>query len=326
MNKIDRETAQPDKVENDLLELFIGLDANEEQLEYPILYASAKQGFASSDPLARSGDIKPLLDQIVADVPFPQVDANKPFSMLVTQIEQDPYVGKLYLGKIHSGVLSVGDAIKNLNTEGEVVSEAKCSKIIRRKGLKQEAVHTATCGDIVSVAGLNDSFVNHTLCAPSVTDPLPFISVDQPTISMLFYVNDSPFGGREGKLLTSQVIRSRLQKELETNVSLQLTEKEDAFEIKGRGELQMGVLIETMRREGFELSISPPTVIYKISEGENGRKLVLEPIEELTIDCDHEHAGNVIEKLSLRKADLKSYLVRNAFCTVRLFTPFTFII
>ena len=285
------------------------MDANEEQLEYPILYASAKQGFASSDPLARSGDVKPLLDQILADVPSPQVDASKPFSMLVTQIEQDPYVGKLYLGKIHSGLLSVGDVIKNLNTNGELVSEAKCSKIIRRKGLEQEAVQTATCGDIVSVAGLNDSFVNHTLCAPSVSEPLPFIPVDQPTISMLFYVNDSPIGGKEGKLLTSQVIRARLQKELETNVSLQLTEKDDAFEIKGRGELQMGVLIETMRREGFELSISPPKVIYKVSEGDGGRKSVLEPIEEVTIDCEHEHAGTVIEKLSLRKADLKSYLV-----------------
>ncbi|KAJ3367209.1 hypothetical protein HDU91_001602, partial [Kappamyces sp. JEL0680] len=306
MNKIDRDTAQPDRVENDLLELFISLDANDEQLEYPIVYASAKQGYASLDPSARSGTVAPLLDKMLSDVPHPQVDAEKPFSMLVTQIEQDPYIGKCYLGKIQSGTLRVGDAVRNINSAGEIVSEAKCTKIIRRMGLEQEFVDVATAGDIVSVAGIADSYVNHTLCSPLVHEPLPFVAVDQPTISMLFYVNDSPLGGKEGKLLTSQVIRARLLKELETNVSLQLAEKNDAFEVKGRGELQMGVLIETMRREGFELSISPPRVIYKV-EGEGRERRVLEPIEEVTIDCDHEHAGVVIEKLSLRKAEMKSY-------------------
>lgn len=308
MNKIDRETAQPDKVENDLLELFIGLDANEDQLEYPILFASAKQGFASSDPLARKGDVKPLLDLILSNIPHPEVDLDQPFSMLVTQIEQDSYVGKLYLGKIYSGSLTVGDTFKNLNADGELISEGKCTRIIRRKGLTSESVDMAIAGDIVSVAGLSDCFVNHTLCSPEISSPLPYIPVDQPTISMMFYVNDSPLGGKEGKQLTSQVIRARLQKELETNVSLQLTEKDDAFEIKGRGELQMGVLIETMRREGFELSISPPKVIFKVADTGKDRK-TMEPIEEVTIDCDHEHAGVVIEKLSLRKAEMKSYLV-----------------
>jgi GTP-binding protein len=306
MNKIDRETAQPEKVENDLLELFISLDANDEQLEYPILYASAKNGYASLDPTARQGSIQPLLDEIIEKIPSPKADRDAPFSMMVTQIESDPYVGKCYLGKIHSGTIKIGDAIKNMNTDGDVVSVGKCSKIIRRHGLEQEVVEEAFAGDIVSIAGLTDSYVNHTLCSPSVEKPLEFVPVDQPTISMVFYVNDSPLGGREGKLLTSQVIKKRLQKELETNVSLQLIEKSDAFEVKGRGELQMGVLIETMRREGFELSVSPPQVIFK-KEGDGKDRKILEPVEEVTIDCDHGHTGTIIEKLTSRKGEMKSY-------------------
>lgn len=307
MNKIDRETAQPDKVENDLLELFISLDANDQQLEYPIVYASAKEGYSGLDPSVREGTIHSLLDKLISDVPHPTVELDKPFSMLVTQIEQDAYVGKCFLGKIQSGILKVGDVIRNLDTNGKLVSEAKCTRIIKRMGLEQESVPEAVAGDIISVAGLSDCHVNQTICNPAVTTPLPFVPVDEPTISMLFYVNDSPLGGKEGKLLTSQVIKARLLKELETNVSLQLIEKNDAFEVKGRGELQMGVLIETMRREGFELSVSPPQVIFKI-EGEGENRKVLEPIEEVTIDCDHEHAGVVIEKMALRKAEMKSYV------------------
>lgn len=306
MNKIDRETARPDKVENDLLELFIGLDADDEQLDYPIIYASAKEGFASLDPSVRSGTMVPLLERMISDIPAPNCDINAPFSMLVTQIEQDLYVGKCYLGKIESGTIRVGDPLRNLDTKGNIVSEGKCSKIIRRNGLEQESVDVAIAGDIVSIAGLPDSFVNHTLCNPSISTNLPFVPVDQPTISMLFYVNDSPLGGKEGKLLTSQVIRNRLQKELETNISLELIEKNDAFEVKGRGELQMGVLIETMRREGFELSVSPPQVIYK-KVGEGKERLIMEPIEEVTIDVDHNQAGTVIEKLTSRKGEMKSY-------------------
>jgi GTP-binding protein len=306
MNKIDRETARPELVENDLLELFIGLDADDKSLEYPIIYASAKQGYASLDPDAREGTVLPLLDMMIDKVPPPSNDPTKPFSMIVTQIENDKYVGKCYLGKIHSGVVKVGDVIKTIDTEGKVKSESKCSKIIRRQGLDQEIVEEAVAGDIISIAGLQDSFVNFTICAPEVTEPLPFIPVDQPTISMLFYVNDSPLAGIEGKKLTSQVIKKRLLDELETNVSLQLIENNDAFEIKGRGELQMGVLIETMRREGFELSVSPPKVLFKIT-GEGKDKQTLEPIEEVTIDCDHEHAGTIIEKLTGRKGEMKSY-------------------
>ncbi|KAJ3272639.1 hypothetical protein HDV01_005386 [Terramyces sp. JEL0728] len=305
MNKIDRETASPDKVENDLLELFIALDANEDQLEYSLLYASAKNGYASFNPEDREGTFHPLLEKMIEDIPPPTVDTTKPFSMLVTQIENDPYVGKCYLGKVYSGILKVGDTINSMNTDGQVAASGKCTKIIVRRGLEQTSENQAIAGDIVSIAGIPDSYVNHTICSPEVVEPLPHVAVDAPTISMLFYVNDSPMAGREGKQLTSQVIRRRLLKELETNVSLQLIEKNEAFEVKGRGELQMGVLIETMRREGFELSVSPPKVIMKRVPDDD--KKFLEPIEEVTIDCDHEFAGSVIEKMTLRKGDLKTY-------------------
>ncbi|KAJ3158555.1 hypothetical protein HDU86_002780 [Geranomyces michiganensis] len=306
MNKVDRPTARPEQVEDELLELFIGLDANDQQLEYPILYASAKDGWATKELDGSRESVLPLLDQILAQVPPPNVDRTAPFSMLVTQIESDPYVGKCYMGKIQSGVLRVGDKIKSLNTDGKSVVEGRVTKILMRQGLEQVPTEVAGAGDIVSVAGIDGAYVNHTICDAAVTKPLPFTKVDPPTISMFFYVNDSPLGGKEGKFLTSQVLRDRLFKETETNVALEVVEQGEAFEVKGRGELQMGVLIETMRREGFELSVSPPRVIYR-SEGEGKDKKILEPIEELTIDVEHEHAGTVIEKITKRKGEMKSY-------------------
>ena len=305
MNKIDRDTANPEKVENELLELFIELDANDEQLNYPIIYGSAKNGFFSLDPKDQSQGIIPLLDKML-ELPQPVAKIDSPFAMLVTQVENDHYVGKCYLGKIESGQISVGDVIKSIDTGGNVTSVSKCTKILRKLGLSYESVPTALAGDIVSIAGLPDTKVNFTIASEQVTEPLPFVAVDQPTISMTFYVNDSPLSGREGKLLTSQVIKARLLKETETNVSLQVIEKSDGFEVKGRGELQMGVLIETMRREGFELSVSPPQVIYK--RGDSGEKSdILEPVEEVTIDTDSEFAGVVIEKLNARKGEMKTY-------------------
>ncbi|KAJ3023763.1 hypothetical protein HKX48_001291 [Thoreauomyces humboldtii] len=306
MNKVDRGTARPDQVEDELLELFIGLDANDRQLDYPILYASAKDGWATTALDGSRDSILPLLDQILEHVPPPAVDRTTPFSMLVTQIESDPYVGKCYMGKIQSGILRVGDKIKSLNTEGKVAVEGRVTKILLRAGLEQVPTEIAGAGDIVSVAGIDGAYVNHTICDSAVTQPLPFTKVDPPTISMFFYVNDSPLGGREGKFLTSQVLRERLLKETETNVALEVVEHGDAYEVKGRGELQMGVLIETMRREGFELSVSPPRVIYR-TEGTGKDKQVLEPVEELTIDVEHEHAGTVIEKITKRKGEMKSY-------------------
>ena len=300
MNKIDRPTARPEEVENDVLELFIQLEASDEQLDYPLIYASAKEGWASLDKTPGT-DMQILLDQLIQHVPSPQVQSQGPFSMLVTQIDQDPYVGKLYLGKVQSGKVKVGDSIQSLDTNGKSVVQGKCTKILRKKGLEQESIIEATAGDIVSIAGLEGAHVNHTLCAMSVKEPLDFVPVDPPTISMMIYVNDSPLGGKKGSQLTSQMIRDRLRKELETNVSLQVIEHNDSFEVKGRGELQMGVLIETMRREGFELSVSAPQVLYQKKDA------LSEPMEEATLDVDHEHAGVVIEKLTKRKGIMKSY-------------------
>ncbi|KAI9105545.1 P-loop containing nucleoside triphosphate hydrolase protein [Phlyctochytrium arcticum] len=306
MNKVDRPTARPQAVEEDLLDLFIGLDASDAQLEYPILYASAKDGWASDSLDGTRQSMLPLLDQIVKHVPPPAVNRDDKFSMLVTQIESDPYVGKCYLGKIYSGTLRVGDNIKSLDTDGKSVVEGRCTKILIRQGLKQVSVDVAGAGDIISVAGLDGAYVNHTICDLSLGEPLPWTKVDPPTISMQFYVNDSPLGGREGKHVTSQVIRDRLLKEVETNVGLQIVEREDAYEVKGRGELQMGVLIETMRREGYEISVSPPKVLFKV-QGEGKDKIILEPIEEVTMDLDHGDAGAVIEKMTKRKGEMKGY-------------------
>ena len=304
MNKTDRDTADPAKVENDLLELFIELDANDQQLNYPVIYGSAKNGFFSLTLNDTSQGIVPLLEKML-ELPKPKADRQEPFSMLVTQVENNSYVGKCYLGKIESGKISVGDVIKSIDTNGQVNCDGKCTKILRKLGLDHDSVQTAYAGDIVSISGLPDSKVNYTICDTKVTKPLSFIPIDQPTISMTFYVNDSPLCGKEGKLLTSQLIKARLMKETETNVSLKVIEKNDGFEVKGRGELQMGVLIETMRREGFELSVSPPQVIYK--RGEIDSKEILEPIEEVTIDIESQFSGVVIEKLTARKGEMKSY-------------------
>ncbi|EGF77338.1 hypothetical protein BATDEDRAFT_14053, partial [Batrachochytrium dendrobatidis JAM81] len=306
LNKVDRPTSRVAEVEDEILELFLSLDVSESQLEYTLLYASAREGWAKRTMEEAPTTIHPLLDTIVDMLPPPNVDRSKPFSLLVTQIENDVYVGKCYLGKVQSGTLRVGDVIKSLDVDGKVVAEGKCTKIIQRSGLDQVSIQEAGAGDIVSIAGLANARVNHTICALEVTTPLPFVPVDPPTISMSFYVNDSPLGGREGTQLTSQVIRERLLKEVETNVSLEIIETDDAFEVKGRGELQIGVLIETMRREGFELSVSPPRVIYKV-EGTGKDRVILEPIEEVTIDVDNQYTGTVIEKMNCNKGEMKTY-------------------
>ncbi|KAI9330013.1 P-loop containing nucleoside triphosphate hydrolase protein [Zopfochytrium polystomum] len=318
LNKVDRDSARPGEVDAEVLDLFLGLGcASEEQLEYRVVHASAKEGWALVDPEGswqdadKSKGVLPLLDLIVDEVPPPKGDRSGPFKMLVTQIENNPFLGKCYLGRVESGTLRPGDAIKSIDTAGNVVVEGRCTKILLRQGLQQFPVEAAGAGDIVSIAGIDGAFVNHTVCSVDVKEGLPFVPVDPPTISMMFFVNDSPLAGQDGKLLTTQLIRDRLIRECEVNPALRLTETSDGFEVKGRGELQMGVLIETMRREGFELSVSPPRVILKAAETmtDDGRKerAVMEPVEEVTIDCDHEHAGGVIEQLSYRKGTMVSY-------------------
>ncbi|KAJ3298469.1 hypothetical protein HDU79_010205 [Rhizoclosmatium sp. JEL0117] len=311
LNKVDRPSARPDEVDAELLDLFLNLEATDEQTEYPMIFASAKEGWAIKEIDGdRSVGVKPLLDTIIEYVPAPVADRDAPFSMLVTQIESNNFLGKCYLGRIHSGILRTGDKLKSLdNATGAIAVEGRCTKMLVKRGLEQIPVDIAGAGDIVSVAGLEGSYVNHTICSPEVTECLPFVPVDPPTISMLFYVNDSPLAGQDGKYLTSQVLRDRLIRELEVNPALRMTESasDSAFEVRGRGELQMGVLIETMRREGFELSVSPPRVIYKSTKNEKGERVILEPIEHVTIDCDHTEAGTVIEKMSARKGVMETY-------------------
>ncbi|KAJ3190762.1 hypothetical protein HK101_008402 [Irineochytrium annulatum] len=308
MNKVDRPSARVDAVDGELLDLFLALEATDEQTEYPVAFCSAKEGWATTEMGGdRSKGIIPILDMIVKHVPPPKVEREKPFSMLVTQIEANNFLGKCYLGRISSGILRTGDKIKSLDTDGNVALEGRCVKMLVKRGLESLPVDEAGAGDIVSIAGMDGCFVNHTICAPEVTKPLPYIAVDPPTIAMIFYVNDSPLGGNEGKFLTSQVLRDRLIRECETNPALHMTPKGEAFEVKGRGELQMGVLIETMRREGFELSVSPPRVIFKSTGQGSGMANVLEPIEEVTIDVEHEHAGTVIEKMGARKGVMLNF-------------------
>ncbi|KAJ9064308.1 hypothetical protein DSO57_1032026 [Entomophthora muscae] len=307
LNKVDRPSARPEEVDSELLDLFALLGASDEQMDYTIMYASAKEGWAIKDMSESNKDagMQPLLDMMLDYVPAPKADRSLPFQMLVTQLDSNPFLGKCYLGRIHSGRVKVGDGLRCLTAEGAVAEEGRVTKIFLQAGLEKVVVEAAGAGDIVSIAGLSKAGVNTTLCAPTIEAPLPAHKVDPPTVSMIFNVNTSPLAGTEGKMLTSTVIGDRLFREAETNVALQITESESGgFEVRGRGELQLGVLIETMRREGFELSISPPKVVFKRSEN---KKDILEPIEEVTIDVEHAYAGVCIEKLSKRKGDLKNF-------------------
>ncbi|KAG0252592.1 hypothetical protein BG011_006901 [Mortierella polycephala] len=304
LNKVDRPTSRVDEVDGLLMDLFSSLGATDEQMDYPVVYASAKEGWATRGMDEPRKDMKPLFDLIIDHVPIPKVDRSDAFKMLVTQIDSNPYLGKCFLGKITGGVLKIGDKMQALNPEGKQTESGRATKIFVRRGLEMIPVNEAGAGDIITVTGVTNATVNSTLCDLNVTEPLPSNPIDPPTIVMKFSVNDSPYAGEEGRQLTSNMIRDRLTKEAETNVALQVVESEnkDAFEVRGRGELQLGVLIETMRREGFELSVSPPRVVYKEEGGQR-----LEPIEEVTIDVGNQFTGTIIEKLSKRKAELKSF-------------------
>ncbi|KAF9939868.1 hypothetical protein BGZ65_009111 [Modicella reniformis] len=304
LNKVDRPTSRVDEVDGMLLDLFGSLGATDEQMDYPLVYASAKEGWATRGMDEPRENMRPLLDLIVNHVPVPKVDRSDSFKMLVTQIDSNPYLGKCFLGKITGGTIKIGDKMQALNPEGKQTESGRVTKIFVRRGLEMIPVNEAGAGDIVTIAGVANATVNSTLCDLSVLEPLPSNPIDPPTIAMKFSVNDSPYAGEEGKNLTSNMIRDRLTREAETNVALQVVESDnkEAFEVRGRGELQLGVLIETMRREGFELSVSPPRVVYKDEKGER-----LEPIEEVTIDVANQYTGTVIEKLSKRKAEMKSF-------------------
>ncbi len=301
INKADKPDARPDEVLNEIFDLFVSLNATDEQLDFPVLYASGRNGWAVKELTDEKKDLKPLFELILSYVPEPICEKDKPFSMLATTLEADKFVGRILTGKIHSGILRVNDAVKVINDKGEV-ERTRITKIMAYKGLERVALNEAHAGDIVAVAGVVKGTVADTICAPEVMEAIEAQPIDPPTLAMTFSVNDSPLAGREGDKVTSRMIWDRLQKEAECNIALKIsrTDTTDSFEVAGRGELQLGVLIETMRREGFELSISRPKVLFH--KDENGN--LLEPVEEVVIDVDDEFSGTVVEKLSQRKAEL----------------------
>jgi GTP-binding protein len=302
VNKIDRPDGRAQEVLDEVFDLFVSLDANDEQLDFPVLYASGRNGYASEDMHARQGTLEPLFDKIVEHVPAPTADADGPFKFLVTLLDRDNFLGRILTGKVASGTIKLNAPIHALDAEGKVVETGRASKLLAFRGLERVPVDEARAGDIVSVAGLTDATVANTIADPSVTEPLHAQPIDPPTLSMRFAVNDSPMAGREGSKVTSRMIRDRLMREAESNVAIRVTESadKDSFEVAGRGELQLGVLIETMRREGFELGISRPRVLF--GEDEAGSRT--EPYETVVIDVDDEYAGTVVEKVAMRKGEM----------------------
>ena len=281
----------------------MALDATEEQLEFPILYASAKQGWAAADLEAERTSMNPLFERIVAHVAPPEADVDGPFRMLATTLESDPYLGRILTGRIFSGKVKMGETVKGLDADGTLLEQVRLTKLLAFRGLKREPIETAEAGDIIAVAGLQKATVADTICALSVKEPLEGRPISPPTMAMTVAVNDGPLAGRNGgDKLTGRMIGDRLKREAESNVAIRVTESadKDAFEVAGRGELQLGVLIEQMRREGFELTIGPPRVLY--TQDENGKRL--EPMEEVQVDVDEEFAGVVVEKLGQRKAEM----------------------
>ena len=310
INKIDRGDARPEEVLTETFDLFDKLGADDAQLDFPYLYAVGRDGWAVRDLADINNpnkDLKPLFQLIVDHVPAPDCNGTRcqldaPFKMLATTLEADPYVGRILTGKIESGTVRVGQTVKAINMAGELVETAKITKIIEHAGVQKVSRDSASAGDIVVVAGFTRATVADTLCDPSVTEPIPALPIDPPTLTMTFFVNTSPLAGKSGKKLTSRMIGERLFREAETNIALRVTQSanNESFEVSGRGELQLGILIETMRREGFELSVSRPRVI--MHQNENGEKM--EPIEEVVIDVDDEFSGVVIEKMTKRKATI----------------------
>jgi GTP-binding protein len=302
INKVDRPDARVNEVLNEVFDLFVALDANDDQLDFPILYASGRNGWAVNDLADPQKNLHPLLHKIIAHVPTPKVDKDAPFGMLITILESDNYLGRVLTGKVYSGRVKVNDPVKVLHLNGTVGEQGRLTKLLAFRGIERTPIEEAEAGDIIVIAGLENATVADTIGSPELTAPIKATPVDPPTMAITLSVNDSPLAGREGTKVTSRMIRDRLMAEAEGNVAIRVKESDgkDFFEVGGRGELQLGVLIETMRREGFELSVSRPRVLFKT--GDDGQKL--EPIEEVQIDVDDAYTGIVVEKLSLRKGDL----------------------
>jgi GTP-binding protein len=304
VNKIDRGDARPDEVHTEIFDMFSALGADDAQLDFPTLFAVGRDGWAVRDmEKDERKDLGPLFDLILSHVPAPAHDLDAPFTMLATTLESDPYLGRILTGRIQTGIAKVNMPIKVLNRDGKVLETGRATKLLSFRGLERVPVESAEAGDIIALAGLTEANVADTFCAPEVTEAIKARPIDPPTLSMTFSVNDSPFAGQDGDKLTTRVIGARLMREAEGNVAIKVSESEDkdAYEVAGRGELQLGVLIENLRREGFELSISRPRVLFQTDE--NGKKL--EPIEEVVIDVDEQYSGIVVDKMSQRKGELQ---------------------
>ncbi len=303
VNKIDRPMARPIEVVDEVLDLFIELGADDDQIEFPVVFASGRDGYASLSPDQTTDNLKPLFDIIVSEIDAPKGDVNGPLQILFSNIDYDEYLGRIGVGRIERGEVSLGQTVALCHSDN-TTQNVKISKLYVYEGLRRKEVEKASAGEIISVAGINDINIGETACALDKIDPLPFVKIDEPTLAMNFMVNNSPFAGKEGKFVTSRNLRDRLFKEVQTNVSLRVeeTDSADTFKVSGRGELHLSILIETMRREGYEFQVSPPNVIYKRDDNGN----LLEPIELLMIEVPEEYVGAVMERLGTRKAEIRN--------------------
>ncbi len=303
INKIDRPMARPHEVVDEVLDLFIELGADDDQIEFPVVFASGRDGYASYSPDIKGENMQPIFEEIVNQIEAPRGDSEAPLQLLFSNIEYDDYLGRIGVGRIERGSVKVRQTVALCHKDG-TTSNVKIAKIFMQQGLKRVEVENATVGDIVQVAGISELQIGETACSVDCIEPMPFVKIDEPTLSMNFMVNNSPFAGKEGKFVTSRNLRDRLFKEVMTNVSLRVeeTDSSDTFKVSGRGELHLSILIETMRRQGYEFQVSPPTVIYK--KDEDGT--LLEPMELLIIEVPEEYVGAVMERLGTRKAEIKN--------------------
>ncbi len=302
VNKIDRPGARPNEVIDEVLDLFIELGANDEQIEFPVVFASARDGYSSLDPDVREGDMRPLFDTIIENVEAPVGDADAPLQVLFSSLDYDDYIGRIGIGRVERGRINRNDMVALCKTDG-TVQNVRISRLYQFEGLKRVEVESAAVGDIICISGIADLNIGETICSPECIEPLPFIEIDEPTLSMNFIVNDSPFAGKEGKYVTSRNLRDRLMKEVETNVSMRVeeTESTDTFKVSGRGELHLSILIETMRRQGYEFQVSRPKVITKMENG-----VLLEPMELLIVEVPEEYVGAVMMKIGSRRGELEN--------------------
>ncbi len=307
VNKIDRPGARPDEVIDEVLDLFIELGASDEQIEFPVIYASARDGYSSLDSSVRDGDMRPLFDAIIEHIEAPKGDIDAPLQVLFSSLDYDDYIGRIGVGRVERGRINRNDMVVLCKTDG-TQENVRISRLYQFEGLRRVEVESAAIGDIICISGITDLNIGETICSPDCVEPLPFIKIDEPTLSMNFIVNDSPFAGKEGKFVTSRNLRDRLYKEVETNVSMRVeeTESTDTFKVSGRGELHLSILIETMRRQGYEFQVSRPKVITKVENG-----VLMEPMELLIVEVPEEYVGAVMMKIGARRGELENMGTRD---------------